>query len=79
MTYLKDLYDEGCITSTVTGTPSAHFAARRALFVLGSSADIPLYQRAMEAAENEDVWGVTTFPYSGTVPAPIVHGSDFII
>ena len=79
MTYLNDLYDEGCITSTVTGAPSMHFAARRALFVLGSSADIPLYQRAMEAAENEDVWGVTTLPYSGTVPAPIVHGSDFII
>ncbi len=79
VTYLKDLYDGGCITSTVTGTPSAHFAARRALFVLGSSADIPLYQAAMEAAENKDVWGVTTLPYSGTVPAPIVHGSDFII
>jgi len=79
MTYLKDLYDEGCITSTITGAPSAHFAARRALFVVGSSADIPIYQRAMEAAENEDVWGVTTLPYSGTVPAPIVHGSDFVI
>ncbi len=78
-TFLKGLYDEGCVTSTITGTPSAHFAARRALFVLGSSADIPLYRTAMEAAENEDVWGVTTLPYSGTVPAPIVHGSDFII
>lgn len=79
MAYLKDLYDGGCITSTVTGTPSVHFAARRALFVLGSSADIPLYQTAMDAAENTDVWGVTTFPYSGTVPAPVIHGSDFII
>ncbi len=79
VTYLKNLYDGGCITTTVTGTPSAHFAARRALFVLGSSADIPLYQRAMEAVENTDVWGVTTLPYSGTVPAPIVRGSDFVI
>ncbi|MBN2393734.1 MAG: extracellular solute-binding protein [Anaerolineae bacterium] len=79
MTYLKVLYDEGCITSTITGTPSAHFAARRAPFILGSSADIPLYQQAMEVAENEDVWGVTTLPYSGTVPAPIVYGNDFII
>ncbi len=77
--YLKGLYDGGCITSTVTGTPGAHFAARRALFMFGSSADIPLYQAAMDAAENTDVWGVTTLPYSGTVPAPIVHGSDFII
>lgn len=77
--YLKNLYDEGCITSTVTGTPSAQFSARRTLFVLGSSADISLYQRAMEAAENTDVWGVTTLPYSGTVPTPIVHGSDLII
>jgi multiple sugar transport system substrate-binding protein len=79
MTYLKGLYDEGCITSTLTGAPSAHFAARRALFVLGSSADIPLYQAAMEAAENTDIWGVTTLPYSATVPAPIVYGSDLII
>jgi multiple sugar transport system substrate-binding protein len=79
MTYLKDLYDEECITSTITSTPSAHFAARRALFVLGSSADIPRYQRAMEAAENTDVWGVTTLPYSTTEPASIVYGNDFII
>jgi multiple sugar transport system substrate-binding protein/sn-glycerol 3-phosphate transport system substrate-binding protein len=79
MTYLSDLYDEECITSTITGAPSAHFAARRALFVLGSSDDIPTYQRAMEAAENTDVWGITTLPYSATVPAPIVYGSDFII
>ncbi|MEJ5309891.1 MAG: extracellular solute-binding protein [Anaerolineae bacterium] len=77
--YLKALYNDGCITTTVTGTPAAQFAARRALFVLGSSADIPLYQAAMEAADNKDVWGVSTLPYSGTVPAPIVHGSDFII
>jgi len=79
MTYIKDLYDEECITSTVAGPPSTHFAARRTPFILGSSADIPLYQRAMEAAENEDVWAVTTLPYSGTVPAPIVYGDDFII
>ncbi|MFN2108410.1 MAG: extracellular solute-binding protein, partial [Anaerolineae bacterium] len=79
MTYLRDLYDEGCITATITDTPSVHFAERRAPFVLGSSADIPLYQQAMEAAENTDVWGVTTLPYSGTVPAPIVYGNDFII
>ncbi|MGC9396467.1 MAG: extracellular solute-binding protein [Anaerolineae bacterium] len=81
MTYLNDLYDEGCITSTstITSTPSVHFAARRAPFILGSSADITLYQNAMETAENTDVWGVTTLPYSTTQPAPIVHGNDFII
>jgi ABC-type glycerol-3-phosphate transport system substrate-binding protein len=79
MTYLRDLYDEGCITATITDTPNVHFAERRAPFSLGSSDDIPLYQQAMEAAENTDVWGVTTLPYSGTVPAPIVYGNDFII
>jgi multiple sugar transport system substrate-binding protein len=79
MTYLNDLYGEGCITSTVTGAPGTHFAARRAPFVLGSTTDIPRLQRAMEAAENEDVWEVTTLPYSATVPAPIVYGDDFVI
>jgi multiple sugar transport system substrate-binding protein len=91
VTYLKELYDEGCAAFPTEESPAVQFATRRALFVQGSSADIPAYKSAMDGDENAaegdagsgaesgDEWAVMPVPHDDAEPAPTIHGSDLMI
>lgn len=62
--FLKLLYDEGCawLLDPQVPAPYEAFAARKALFVTGTLAGLPLQMRAMSAASNPDKWTVIAFP-----------------
>ncbi len=79
LTFVKQLYDDGCAWSAQPGAdlPGA-FAGRKALFVTAALEELPDYSRAMAVASNRDDWAVLAFP--GPVQGGlIVYGSSYII
>jgi multiple sugar transport system substrate-binding protein/sn-glycerol 3-phosphate transport system substrate-binding protein len=84
MTFLKELYDEGCAYFFTEGFPNTEFAARRAIFAQGSSSGIPFYENdiatlATEQGREPDVWGVTAIPHTTPDPVQNVYGGDVMI
>jgi multiple sugar transport system substrate-binding protein/sn-glycerol 3-phosphate transport system substrate-binding protein len=84
MTFLKEMYDEGCAYLFTEGFPNPQFAARNAIFTQGSSSGIPFYQGDVETAATEqgrdpDVWGVAAIPHTTDEPVQNVYGGDIMI
>ncbi len=84
MTFLKGLYDEGCAYFFTEGFPNPEFAARRAIFAMGSSSGIPFYAGdvatfAEENGTTPDAWGVTAVPYTTAEPVQNIYGGDIMI
>ncbi|MBK9049636.1 MAG: extracellular solute-binding protein [Chloroflexi bacterium] len=84
MTFLKGLYDEGCGYFFTEGFPNPEFAARRAIFTMGSSSGIPFYAGdvatfAEENGTTPDVWGATAVPYTTAEPVQNIYGGDIMI
>jgi multiple sugar transport system substrate-binding protein/sn-glycerol 3-phosphate transport system substrate-binding protein len=79
LTMLKEMYDEGCAYFFTEGYPNPEFAARRAIFTQGSSSGIPYYESDMEAAGNDDEWGVTAIPHTTPNPVQNIYGGDIMI
>ncbi|HZD10232.1 MAG TPA: extracellular solute-binding protein, partial [Candidatus Binatia bacterium] len=84
MSFLKELYDEGCAYFFTEGFPNPEFAARRALFAQGSSSGIPFYESdintvAEEEGREPDVWGVTAIPHTTDEPVQNIYGGDIMI
>ena len=79
LTYVKQLYDDGCSWSATPGqdAPTA-FANRTALFATAGIEELPEYSRAMAAADNADEWTVLSFPgpdQSGLA----IYGSSYVL
>lgn len=84
LTFLKDLYDDGCAHIFTEGYPQGEFAARHALFTQGSSAGLSYYESSVEAVAEEqsgepDKWGIMALPHTTTDPSVIVYSPDVII
>jgi multiple sugar transport system substrate-binding protein len=84
MTFLKELYDDGCAYFFTEGFPNPEFAARRALFTSGSSSGLPFYANdlATVAEENNtepDEWGFAALPHTTPDPVMNVYGGDVMI
>ncbi len=84
MTFLKQLYDDGCAYFFTEGYPNPEFAARRAIFTQGSSSGLPFYVSdvatvAEEEGREPDEWGFTAIPH--TTPSPVIdiYGGDVMI
>lgn len=78
LTFVKQLYDDGCAWSTQPNTnlPDA-FAARKALFITAGLEELSDYARSMATASNGDEWTVLSFP--GDVQSGlIIYGSSFV-
>jgi ABC-type glycerol-3-phosphate transport system substrate-binding protein len=75
--YLRRLYDNGCAWLMLSDYAEPHFAARRALFVSGSLADLPYFSAALEEAGNQDDWTVLGFPTPEQVPVVDVYGPAY--
>jgi ABC-type glycerol-3-phosphate transport system substrate-binding protein len=73
-TFLRELYDEGCAWLSDSPSPEAEFAARRALFVHGSSAGIPYQEDAFVETASADEWTVIPFPSPVGKPVVEVYG-----
>ena len=79
LTYLKELYDAGCAWQSADDYPDEEFAARRALFVTGSLADLSFQTTAFERAGNADQWTVLAFPSPEKQPVIDVYGPSFVL
>jgi multiple sugar transport system substrate-binding protein/sn-glycerol 3-phosphate transport system substrate-binding protein len=84
LAFLKDLYDDGCGYLFTEGYPDPEFAARRAIFTMGSSSGLPFYGSGVEdvAAElgtDPDNWGVTAIPHTTAEPVQNIYGGDVMV
>jgi len=84
MTFLKGMLDEGCAYFFTEGYPNPEFAARRAIFTMGSSSGIPFYagdvaKVAQEAGRQPDEWGFAAVPHTTSEPVQNIYGGDVMI
>jgi multiple sugar transport system substrate-binding protein len=84
MNFLKGMVDEGCAYLFSEGYPNPEFAARRAIFTMGSSSSIPFYGTDVNtvATDNKtepDAWGVAAIPHTTADPVQNVYGGDVMI
>jgi multiple sugar transport system substrate-binding protein len=84
LTFLQELYNDGCAYFFTEGYPETELAARNAVFTQGSSSGIPFYQEAIdtvaeEAGRDPDVWGVTAIPHTTPDPVQNIYGGDVMI
>jgi multiple sugar transport system substrate-binding protein/sn-glycerol 3-phosphate transport system substrate-binding protein len=84
MTFLKQLYDDGCAYFFTEGFPNTEFANRRAVFAQGSSSGIPFYAGDIATVSEEqgrdpDVWGVVAIPHTTAEPVQNIYGGDVMI
>jgi len=79
LTFVKQLFDDGCAWSPQPGADLAvAFAGRKALFATASLEDLSGYSRAMASADNADEWTVISFP--GDIQTGlVVYGSSYVI
>ena len=77
LTFLRDLYDNGCAWLAESQYPGSELATRQGLFVSDSLAGIPYQTAAFEEAGNDDQW--TVIPYPSPMGEPIidVYGPSF--
>jgi multiple sugar transport system substrate-binding protein len=59
---IKNMVEKGCAWTEAGVDPPGEFAARQALFVVGSLFDIPAQQAAFSQAGSTDTWTVIPFP-----------------
>ncbi|MBN1668623.1 MAG: extracellular solute-binding protein [Anaerolineales bacterium] len=84
MTFLKGMLDDGCAYFFTEGYPNPEFAARRALFTMGSSSGIPFYAGdvatvAGELGREPDEWGFAAVPHTTPEPVQNIYGGDIMV
>lgn len=79
LTYLRELYDDGCAFLVEGRSPEADFASRQGLFTTGSLAAISYQADAFRRAENRDRWLPLAFPSPGGVPAVTAYGPSYVL
>ncbi len=79
LTFVKQLYDDGCAWTAQSGADdAAAFAGRQALFATASLEQLSDFARAMGSADNGDDWTLLGFP--GPVQdGLVVYGSSYVI
>jgi multiple sugar transport system substrate-binding protein/sn-glycerol 3-phosphate transport system substrate-binding protein len=84
LTFLKEMYDDGCAYLFTEGYPDPEFAARRAIFTQGSSSGLPFYESGVQTVAEEegrdpDEWGFTAIPHTTADPTIDIYGADVMI
>jgi ABC-type glycerol-3-phosphate transport system substrate-binding protein len=76
MTFLQELYDEGCagLVAERFGDQT-DFSQGALLFTIGSTAGLPFYQSAV--AESADFnWSIAPLPHTAAEPTPNIYGTS---
>jgi ABC-type glycerol-3-phosphate transport system substrate-binding protein len=84
MNFLKGMLDDGCAYFFTEGYPDPEFAARRAVFTMGSSSGLPYYgfgiaDVAEELGREPDEWGFAAVPHTTAEPVQNIYGGDVMI
>ena len=76
MTYLQDLFAEGCATIVAEAYgDQTDFGNGTLLFTVGSSSGLPFYQSAVEEGANVS-WSVAPLPHTSDEPVMNVYGAS---
>ncbi len=78
-TQIKRMYDNGCAWVSPERYHDAEFAARQAIFYIGSTSGLPFAQGSMDAAENTDEWGIAPQPYTTDEPRQNLYGGSVLM
>ena len=77
---MRDLVDQGCAEITEERfADQAAFGERSALFIQGSSLNLPFIKLAVDENEEPFDWSVAPIPYVGFEPSQVVYGSSLAI
>jgi len=79
LTFLRDMYDEGCAWLSDSQFPEDEFAARQGLFAIGSPSGIPSQEDAFADTASKDEWTVLEFPSPQGKEGIPVYGPSFQI
>jgi len=79
LTFLRELYDDGCAWLPENQYPNEDFATRRGLFATDSVTGIPYQQAAFDQVGNPDRWTVIPFPSPTGEPTASIYGPSFEI
>src|SRR5690606_18902478 len=84
MTFLKELYDDGCAYFFTDGFPNPELASGNAAFTMGSSSGLSFYANdfatfAAESGGEASEWGVIAVPHTTADPAQNVYGGDVMV
>ncbi len=79
LTFVKQLYDDGCSWTAQAGAdPATAFAERKALFATARVEQLSDFARAMASANNADEWTVQSFP-GPAQPGLVIYGSSYFV
>lgn len=78
LTFIKELYDQGCAWMPADGTDAEYFSARRALFATASLDEFFEVSQAFLRLGNQDTWTVLAFPGSNGSTF-LTYGSSYIL
>lgn len=79
LTFLQELFKQGCAWISRFPESDQYFAKRQALFYSASLLDVPLQARVMENAKNKDEWLALPYPHEAGIPVLVVSGSSLAI
>jgi multiple sugar transport system substrate-binding protein len=79
LTFLRELYEQGCAWLPENQVVENEFASRLGLFATGNLTDIPYQQAAFDSLGNRDEWTVLPFPSGNDDAAIAVYGPSFTI
>ena len=79
LTQIKRMHDEGCAWVSPERYHDAEFATRQAIFYAGSTSGLPFAQESLDAAENEDEWGILPIPYTTDDPRQNLYGGSVMM
>jgi multiple sugar transport system substrate-binding protein/sn-glycerol 3-phosphate transport system substrate-binding protein len=78
-TQMRRMYENGCAWVSPEPYHDAEFAARQAIFMIGSSSGLPFTQGSLDDAGNADEWGVAPQPFTTDTPRQNLYGGSVMM
>jgi multiple sugar transport system substrate-binding protein len=79
LSFMRELFEDGCAWLPETDFPEHEFANRLGLFSTGSLTSIPYQEEAFADIRSEDRWSVIAFPSEEGKPAINTYGPSFFL
>ncbi len=78
-TQIRDMYSKGCAWISPERYHDAEFAARQAIFYIGSTSGLPFAQGSMDEANSKDEWSIAPQPYTTDSPSQNLYGGSVMM
>ena len=76
---IRRMYKNGCAWISPERYHDAEFAARQAIFYIGSTSGLPFAQGSMDEANNKDEWDIAPQPYTTDTPRQNLYGGSVMM